>query len=118
MISTTSIESLDIYCQNVGRKHNWSINLLEWMKSDFNILFLQQLPWATFRYTTFLTEKDRVPVKGPLIHPDCIALYPKGFNLAKDRLHVLTYINCAICMIKPKLCSNIVNHCNVMIVTV
>jgi hypothetical protein len=27
-------------------------------------------------------------------------------------------VNCAIHSIKPKLCSNIVNHCNVMIVTV
>jgi hypothetical protein len=65
MISTTSVETLHIYCQNVGHKHNWTIILLEWMKSNFNILFLQELPWATVRYTSFLTEKDSVPVKGP-----------------------------------------------------
>jgi hypothetical protein len=53
-----------------------------------------------------------VPVKGPL---DWIALYPKGFDPAKDQLHVLTYVNCTI---KPKLCSDIVNHHNVMIVIV
>jgi hypothetical protein len=70
------------------------------------------------RYTASLTEKDGVPVKGPLIHPDWISLYLKGFDLAKDRPRVLTYIYCAICSIKPQLCSNIVNHCNVMIVTV
>jgi hypothetical protein len=70
------------------------------------------------RYTASLTEKDGVRVKGPPIHPDWISLYPKGFDPAKDRPQVLTYVNCAICSIKPKLCSNIVNHCDVMIVTV
>jgi hypothetical protein len=59
-----------------------------------------------------------VPVKGPPIHPDWISIYLKGFDLAKDQPCVLTYVNCTICLIKPKLCSNIVNHCNVMIVTV
>jgi hypothetical protein len=42
----------------------------------------------------------------------------KGFDPAKDRPCVLAYINCAIRLIKPKLCSDIVNHCDVMIVTV
>jgi hypothetical protein len=118
MISTTSVETLQIYCQNVGRKHNWTINLSEQMKSRFDILFLQEPPWATVRYTTSLTEKDRVPVKGPPIHPDWISLYPKRFDLAKDQPHVLAYVNHAIRLIKPKLCSNIVNYRNVMIVTV
>jgi hypothetical protein len=84
MTSTTTVETLQIYCQNVGRKHNWTINLLEWMKSRFDILFLQEPPWATVRYTASLTEKDGVPIKGPLIHPDWISLYPKGFDPAKD----------------------------------
>jgi hypothetical protein len=57
-------------------------------------------------------------VKGPPIHPDWISLYPKGFDPAEDQPHVLTYVDCAICTIKPKLCSDIVNHHNVMIVTV
>jgi hypothetical protein len=118
MISTTAVETLQIYCQNVGHKHNWTISLLERMKSQFDILFLQEPPWATVRYTTSLTEKDGVPVKGPPIHPDWISLYPKGFDPAEDRLRVLAYINRAIRSIKPKLCSNIVNHRDVMIVTV
>jgi hypothetical protein len=83
------VESLHIYCQIVGCKHNWTINLLKWMKSNFDILFLQELPWATVRYTASLTEKDGVPVKGPPIYPDWISLYPKGFDLDKDCLCVL-----------------------------
>jgi hypothetical protein len=84
MISTTTVETLQIYCQNVGHKHIWTINLLEWMKSRFDILFLQEPVWATVRYTASLTEKDGVPVKGPPIHPDWISLYPKGFDPAED----------------------------------
>jgi hypothetical protein len=118
MIGTTTVETLQIYCQNVGCKHNWTINLLERMKSQFDILFLQEPPWATVRYTASLTEKDGVPVKGPPIHPDWISLYPKGFDPAEDRLQVLTYVNRAIHLIKPKLRSDIVNHCDIMIVTV
>jgi hypothetical protein len=118
MCQTPSAQAPHIYCQNVGHKHTWTINLLEQMKSVSDILFLQELPWATVRYTAFLTEKDGVPFKGPPIHPDWIALYPKGFDPAKGQPHVLAYINCAICVIKPKLHSDIVNHCNVMIVTV
>jgi hypothetical protein len=70
------------------------------------------------RYTASLTEKDGVPVKGPPIHPDWISLYPKGFDPAEDQLCVLAYVNHAIRLIKPKLCSDIVNHRDVMIVTV
>jgi hypothetical protein len=76
------------------------------MKSKFDILFLQEPPRATVRYTASLTEKDGVPVKGPLIHPDWISLYPKGYDLDKNCPHVLAYVNHAIYMIKPKLCSN------------
>jgi hypothetical protein len=54
------------------------------MKSRFNILFLQEPPWAIVRYTASLTEKDGVPVKGPPIHPDWISLDLKGFDLVKD----------------------------------
>jgi hypothetical protein len=88
------------------------------MKSVSDILFLEELPWVTVRYTASLTEKEGVPVKGPPIHPYWIALYPKGFDPAKDCLCVLAYVNHTICTIKPKLCSKIVNHCNVMIITV
>jgi hypothetical protein len=42
----------------------------------------------------------------------------KGFDLAKDLPRVLAYVNHAIRSIKPKLCSDIVNHHDVMIVTV
>jgi hypothetical protein len=54
------------------------------MKSEFDIRFLQEPLWATMRYTPSLIKKDRVPIKGPLIHPDWISLYPKGFDPAED----------------------------------
>jgi hypothetical protein len=88
------------------------------MKSDFDILFLQEPPWANVRYTTSLTEKYGVPVKWPPIHLDWISLYSKGFDPDEDSPHVLAYVNCANCTIKPKLHSDIVNHHNIMIVTV
>jgi hypothetical protein len=59
-----------------------------------------------------------VPVKGTPIHPDWISLYLKGFELAEDQLSVLSYVNHAIRLIKPKLCSDIVNHRNVIIIAV
>jgi hypothetical protein len=61
MISTTNVDNLRIYSQNVGKKHNWTITLLEQMKSVSDILFLQEPPWATVRYTASLTEKDGTP---------------------------------------------------------
>jgi hypothetical protein len=118
MISTPSVDNLRIYSQNVGKKHNWTITLLERMKTSFDVLFLQEPPWATVRYTASLTEKGRSPVKGPPIHPDWIPMYPKGFDAAEDRPRVIAYVNRAIRMVKPKLRSDIVNHCDIMIVTV
>ena len=119
MSSTTSVvNTLHIYCQNVGRKHNWTILLLDQLRTDFDILFLQEPPWATVHYTASLTERDGVPVKGPPIHPDWIAVYPKGFNPTEDRPRVLVYVNRAIRAVKPKLRSDIVNHRDVMIITV
>jgi hypothetical protein len=118
MISTPHVDNLRIYSQNVGKKHNWTIYLLEQMKTAVDVLFLQELPWATVRYTASLTEKDGTPIKGPPIHPDWIPMYPKGFDAAEDRPRVIAYVNRAIRVVKPKLRSDIVNHCDVMIVTV
>jgi hypothetical protein len=47
MISTPHVDNLRIYSQNVGKKHNWTIYLLEQMKTGFDVLFLQEPPWAT-----------------------------------------------------------------------
>src|ERR1700742_1567862 len=106
MSSTTNVANIRIYCQNVGRKHNWTILLLDQMRSEYNILFLQEPAWATVRYTASLMEKDSVPVKGPPVHPDWIAMYPKGFDPADDRPRVLAYVNRAIRSIKPKIHSD------------
>jgi hypothetical protein len=84
MISMAFIETLHIYCQNVSCEHNWIINLFEWMKFMSDILFIQEPHWATVRYTASHMEKEGVPVEGPPIHLDWIALYPKGFDPAKD----------------------------------
>jgi hypothetical protein len=118
MISTTSIDNIRIYSKNVGKKHNWTVSLLEQFKLDFDILFLQEPPWATVRYTASLTEKGGTPIKGPPIHPDWTPMFPKGFDAAEDRPRVIAYVNRAIRVVKPKLRSDIVNHCDVMIVTV
>ena len=88
------------------------------MKSVTDILFIQEPPWATVRYTASLTEKDGVPVKGPPIHPDWIPMYPKGFDATEDRPRVLAYVNRAISVVKPKLRSDIVNNRDVMLITV
>jgi hypothetical protein len=61
MTSTPSVDNLRIYSQNVGKKHNWTITLLERMKTAIDVLFLQEPPWATVRYTASLTEKDGSP---------------------------------------------------------
>jgi hypothetical protein len=61
MISTTSVDNLCIYSQNVGKKHNWTVSLLNQLIHDFDILFLQEPPWATVRYTASLTEKGGTP---------------------------------------------------------
>jgi hypothetical protein len=45
-------------------------------------------------------------------------MYPKGFDAAEDRPRVIAYVNRAIRVVKPKLRSDIVNHRDVMIVTV
>jgi hypothetical protein len=103
MISTPSVDNLCIYSQNVGKKHNWTITLLERMKTAIDVLFLQEPPWATVRYTASLTEKDGTPIKGPPIHPDWIPMYPKGFDAAEDRPRVIAYVNRAIRVVKPKL---------------
>jgi hypothetical protein len=118
MTGTPSVDNLHIYSQNVGKKHNWTITLLERMKTTVDVLLLQEPPWATVRYTASLTKKDGSPIKGPPIHPDCIPMYPKGFDAAEDRPHVIAYVNRAIRVVKPKLRSDIVNHRDIMIVTV
>lgn len=103
MSSTNVVNTLRIYCQNVGRKRHWTVDLLERRKDVTDILFLQEPPWATVRYTASLTEKDGVPIRGPPVHPDWIPMFPKGFDAAEDRPHVMAYVNRAIRSVKPKL---------------
>jgi hypothetical protein len=64
MISTTSVDNLRIYSQNVGKKHNWTISLLEQMKLDFDILFLQEPPWGDCTVHRLSDQKGQDPHKG------------------------------------------------------
>lgn len=91
---------------------------MEHRKDITDILFLQEPPWATVRYTASLTEKDGVPIRGPPVHPDWIPMFPKGFDAAEDQPHVMAYVNQAIRSVKPKLRSDIINHRDVMLITV
>src|SRR5215216_1968741 len=100
------VNSLRIYCQNVGKKHTWTVSLLETRRKSSDILLIQEPPWATVRYTASLTEKDGVPVKGPPIHPDWICMYLKGFSPMEDCPWVLAYVNRHVKSIKPKLHSD------------
>ena len=112
------IKSLRIYSQNVGRKWSWVVNLLESRKLEFDVIFLQEPPWSTVRYSASLTEKTGDPVRGPPVHPDWWVIYPKEFDPEEDRPRVLAYVHRRLAAGKPKFRTDVVKHRDIMLLTV
>src|SRR5882672_8499051 len=108
-MNSTTIQSVDIYSQNINKNFDYTSDVLEMKRSSCDVIFLQEPPWRTVRYTVSTKDREGDPVLGPPIHPawTCIYRCPKG---PTDTPRVMAFINKRIAHMRPSFRTDLVNH--------
>ena len=106
-----------IYSHNVNQKYVYVSTLLEELRDLYDILFLQEPPWQTVRYSASMKSKKGEPVKGPPLHPHWIPIVPKAVDAHIGCPHVMAYVHRNLWVLKPKNYTDIVDHPDVLLLT-
>ena len=106
-----------IYSQNINKKYIFVTTLLEELHDLYHILFLQELPWQTVRYSTSMKSKKSEPVKGLPLHLHWIPIVPKVIDPWIGRPRIMAYVHRNLWVLKPKNCTDIVNNPDVLLLT-
>ena len=118
-----------ISSQNVYRKYDWTNPVLvshndKSCKFKFDIFFLQEPPWSEIKCTASMKDKQGNSEMGMPRHPDWKCIQPKVTSVENvTQSHdsscpcVTAYVHCHLWAMKPKLCMDIFNHKDIMLIT-
>ena len=107
---------LCIYNQNVYKKYAWTSDLLTQLNNSTEIIFLQEPPWATVKFTASMSDVCGDPVTGPPTHPDWTLIKPRSKDPG-SRPCVLAYMNKWLRPLKPKLRTDLIDHNDIILIS-
>src|SRR3954467_15319863 len=67
-------QDVRIYSHNIAKNHVYLDVLLNELKDDFDVLFIQEPPWRLIRMTVSSSDKEGEPVIGAPTHPDWLQM--------------------------------------------
>ena len=109
------VKNLKIFLQNV-RKNSVIINTILETQNQFDILFIQELPWSEIHKIPSPLNCDGEPFMGTCHHPNWIAFARSPPN-CQDFPRVITYINICISSLCFLLCNDIFNHQDINLIS-
>ena len=87
----SSFPQIRVFCQNVNRNYGYMDTLLASLDGMYDLLLIQEPPWAFIRSTPSLSMREGEDVVGPSISPNWGCVYRQ---LTLDDLpHVATYFS-------------------------
>jgi hypothetical protein len=95
----SSFPQIRIFCQNVNRNYAYTDTLLASLYDEYDLLLLQEPPWAFMRNAPSSSSREGEAVIGPPISPNwgCI-FHPSSVD---DPPCVVTYFNVRIKPLRP-----------------
>ena len=122
-MSNTTYEKfagLRIYSQNVYKKYEWIDLMLTEHENLSDIILIQEPSWGLICYAPSMNDECGDPIIGMPKHPLWWCLYPKPANQfsESDRPRVAAYVHQYLWAIKPKLCSDVIKSCDIMLLTI
>jgi len=88
------IRNLNVFSQNVW-KNNLLTNIILEAQINFDIIFIQELPWSIIRSIPSSSNKEEKELVGIPNHPNWITFSRNSTN-PQDSLRVIIYINIRI----------------------
>src|SRR5215467_1047767 len=109
------LKDIRIFSQNVNRNYLHVDTLLETLKYDFDILFIQEPPWRVIRQAPSPSNPDGEDVIGAPKHPDWTYMVrPPQRNLNP---RVMAYVSTRLSKLRPSLRRDLVDHRDIMFVS-
>jgi hypothetical protein len=94
-----SFPELWIFCQNVNRNYGYMDTLLASLYDEYDLLFIQELPWRRIRSAPSPASHDGEDVIGPPISPNWGMIHQP--SSLEEPPRVLVYFNVRIAALRP-----------------
>ena len=107
------LKDLRIFSQNV-RKSNFLINTILEVNQDFDILFIQEPSWTTFRFIPSSMNPKDVPLLGVSNHPNWLT-FSREPSSPNESPRVVMYINIRLLSLQFLFRKDIVNHRDIIL---
>ena len=103
---------LRLLCQNVNRSAVVTHTLLETKAEEYDIILLQEPYWGYLRNIPSSVSRTGEEYRGTQAHPHWILVERGGPT------RVATYINKRLAPLQPKLCSHLVDHPDILLISI
>ena len=117
MSDTFSVGLFRIFCQNVNRNSLLLDSILASSIDEFDILFIQELPWRLIRHALSGTNPEGEPVIGTAIHPDWSLIVRKSDlrNEGADNPRVAVYVHKRLKGLRPGYRRDLIDHRDILV---
>src|SRR6202790_5117279 len=111
----SSFPQLRIFCQNVNRNYGYMDTLLAGLYEEYDLLLIQEPPWAFVRNAPSSSDREGERVVGPPINPNwgCV-VRPSGLDSPP---RVATYFNVRISSLRPRYRRDLIDHRDVLVLS-
>ena len=106
---------LKVFSQNV-QKNLLIVNTILETQTDFNIIFIQELPWSTICTIPSTSNCKDKNLVGTTYHPNWLSFTRTSSNQS-DAPRVLVYINIRLLSLCFSLRNNIINHKDILLIS-
>jgi len=109
------IRNLKVFLQNV-QKNSLIINVLLETLTQFNIIFIQELPWSEIRKIPSALNSKGEDLVGMAYHPNWL-LFARNTDNRLDSPRVIAFINIHLSSLRFSLRSDIFNHRDILLIS-
>ena len=109
------LQNLRIFSQNVW-KNSLIVNTILETQTQFNIIFIQEPPWSEICRISSILSSEGKDLIGTTCHPNWL-LFARNPTDRSDSPRVITYINICLSSLHFSLCSDIINHRDVLLIS-
>ena len=111
------VGSFRIFCQNVNRNIALLDSILASSIDDFDIIFIQELPWWLVRNAPSGNSPEGEPVIGTAIHLDWGLIVHKSdlCNEGADNPRVAVYVHKHLKGLRPGYCWDLIDHWDILV---
>ncbi|TFK22183.1 Pol-like protein Pol-1, partial [Coprinopsis marcescibilis] len=99
---------------NIAHNYMHLDALLESSKEDFEILFVQELPWQTVRRAPSMATREGEAMIGAPNHPNWVSMVRWSGEDENTRPRVMAYVSRRLAPLRPSMQSDILSHCNII----